>query len=275
VACRSSDYGNGCRIISADTDTGFAACLPCQTDDCFCLAAELGPSGLAVRAQLTTMADPNTELEKTYRRRFDADSEYRNAVWRVLVREFFSRYIQASDHVLDLGCGYGQFINQIQCSSRYAMDLNPASRRLLQSGVVFFEQDGSIRWPLDSDTLDLVFTSNFFEHLPTKMHLATTLDEVHRCLRPGGRLIALGPNAKCIPGAYWDFLDHHIPLTERSLQESLELSGFRSIEVIGRFLPYTIINTPRFPMQFVSLYLKLRWLWRWFGAQFLVIVEKA
>src|ERR1700730_8674371 len=105
----------------------------------------------------TTMTDFQARLEKTYHCRFDADLEYRNAVWRVLVREFFSRYIRASNHVLDLGCGYGQFINQIQCARKYAMDLNPASRGILQNGVVFFEQDCSLRWPLDSDSLDLVF----------------------------------------------------------------------------------------------------------------------
>ena len=216
----------------------------------------------------------NAELEKTYHRRFDADLEYRNAVWRVLVREFFSRYIRASSHVLDLGCGYGQFINQIQCARRYAMDLNPASREVLQSGVEFFEQDCSIRWPLDTDSLDLVFTSNFFEHLPSKTHLARTLDEARRCLRAGGRLIAISPNVKYIPGAYWDFFDHHIPLTELALQEALELAGFRSIEVIGRFLPPTMVKKPPYPLLCVSLYLRMRWLWRWFGGQFLVIVEK-
>jgi hypothetical protein len=35
-----------------------------------------------------------------------------------------------------------------------------------------------------------------------------------------------------------------------------------------------MINAPRYPLTFISLYLKMRWLWRWFGAQFLVIVEK-
>ncbi len=84
----------------------------------------------------------------------------------------------------------------------------------------------------------------------------------------------MGPNAKYIPGAYWDFFDHHIPLTELSLQEVLELTGFRSLEVIGKFLPFTMVKKPKYPLQFVSLYLKMRWLWRWFGGQFLVIAEK-
>jgi len=216
----------------------------------------------------------NTELEKIYHRRFDADLEYRNQVWGVLVRDFFSRYIRASDHVLDLGCGYGQFINQIQCARKYAIDLNPTSRHALHDSVLFLEQDCSEKWPLDENSLSLVFTSNFFEHLPTKTHLTKSLEQAYRCLRSGGQLIAMGPNAKYIPGAYWDFFDHHIALTELSLQEALEVTGFRTLEVIGRFLPPTMVNKPKYPPQFVSLYIKTRWLWRWFGGQFLVIAKK-
>jgi SAM-dependent methyltransferase len=216
----------------------------------------------------------NTQLEKTYHRRFDSDLEYRNAVWRILIHSFFSRYLRSSDRVLDLGCGYGQFINHVECHQRYAMDLNPVSRSHLQEEVIFLEQDCSSPWPVADNTLDVVFSSNFFEHLPDKTRLTETLQQAHRCLRAGGLLIAMGPNAKYIPGAYWDFFDHHIPLTERSLQEALELEGFRSRDVIGRFLPYTMTNRSRYPLRLISLYLKLPWVWRWFGAQFLVIVEK-
>jgi len=220
------------------------------------------------------MAELNAELEKTYHRRFDAALEYRNSVWRVLVRDFFSRYVRPTDRVLDLGCGYGQFINHVECARGYGMDLNPASRQALKSGVVFLEQDCSVRWAIEPESLDLVFTSNFFEHLPTKDHLSKTVDEAFRCLRPGGRLIAMGPNAKVIQGAYWDFFDHHIPLTELSLQEALELAGFHSLEVIGRFLPPTMVGLREYPTFLISVYLKMSWLWRWFGGQFLVIVEK-
>jgi SAM-dependent methyltransferase len=217
----------------------------------------------------------NTELEKTYHRRFDADLEYRNQVCGVLVSEFFSRYVRASDYVLDLGCGYGQFINQIECARRYAIDLNPASRSVPQSGIEFFKQDCSNRWRLESDSLGLIFSSNFFEHLPTKAHLTKTLEEAHRCLRQGGRLIAMGPNAKHIPGAYWDFFDHHIPLTELSLRGVLEPTGFHFLEVIGKLLLFTMVYKPKYPIQLISLYRKMRWLWRWFGGQFLVIAEKS
>jgi SAM-dependent methyltransferase len=215
--------------------------------------------------------DP-AELARTYRRRFGADLSYRNAVWKVLVRDFFSRYIHPGDCVLDVGCGYGQFINQVECAERYAIDLNPVTPSLLNEGIHFFEQDCSERWPLPPGSLDVVFSSNFFEHLPTKAQLSRTLQEAYRCLRPGGLLIAIGPNAKFT--SYWDFFDHHIALTELSLQEALELTGFMTRKVIGRFLPFTMVKARQYPLLFVSLYVKMPWVWRIFGRQFLVIVEK-
>lgn len=217
----------------------------------------------------------NHELKKIYHRRFSADLEYRNAVWKTLVKHFFSRFVQAGDQVLDLGCGYGQFINHIHCARRYAMDLNPESRRFLESGVTFLEQDCSAPWPLASGSLDLVFTSNFFEHLPSKEHLAQTLQEAYRCLRPRGQLIAMGPNIKYLNGAYWDFFDHKVALTELSLEEAVELAGFRCTRIIDRFLPASMVKVPHYPLWFIPLYLKLPWVWPWFGRQFLVIAEKS
>jgi hypothetical protein len=86
--------------------------------------------------------------------------------------------------------------------------------------------------------------------------------------------LALGPNSKFTGGAYWDFFDHHIALTELSLKEILEITGFRMEVVIARFLPYTMVNTRQYPMWAVSLYLKLPLVWRFAGRQFLLIGAK-
>ena len=95
-----------------------------------------------------------------------------------------------------------------------------------------------------------------------------------RCLKPRGRLICLGPNVKYVGGAYWDFWDHHIPLSDRSLQELLELRGLRTVKIWKRFLPFTMSNGFRPPPFFVDLYLKLPWIWPLVGGQFLIIAEK-
>jgi SAM-dependent methyltransferase len=154
------------------------------------------------------------------------------------------------------------------------MDLNPSAGEHLRGEVTFLHQDCSQRWGVEDGSLDVVFTSNFFEHLPTKAALQSTLMEAHRTLHQGGRLLCLGPNIKHLPGAYWDFWDHHLPLTELALKEILELVGFRVERSIGRFLPYTMASGIAWPTAFVTLYLRLPILWRVFGRQFLVIAVK-
>jgi SAM-dependent methyltransferase len=215
-----------------------------------------------------------TELRIIYQRRFEKMRGYRKRVWEVLIREKFQACVKPDATVLDLGCGYGEFINQIRCGKKYGMDLNPDSRGNLAPDVELIEQDCSKRWPFSDGTLDVIFTSNFFEHLPGKAALKATLDEAHRCLKPGGRLIAIGPNIKYLPGSYWDFWDHHLPLTELSLSEGLTGCGFTIRECVDRFLPYTMVNARQHPPIFVSLYLRLPIVWRFFGRQFLIIASK-
>jgi len=214
------------------------------------------------------------ELQKLYAARFERNLDYRRRVWRVLIASFFSRYIRPCDAVLDLGCGYGEFINQVHCARKLAMDLNPDVARRLDPAVKLLAQDCSATWPLPDDSLDVVFTSNFFEHLPSKQGLANTLAQAHRCLRPGGLVLAIGPNIKCLPGAYWDFWDHHLPLTESSLKEAMAAAGFRIVLCRERFLPYTMAHSRQYPDFLLKIYLKLPTLWRLFGRQFLVVAAK-
>lgn len=222
----------------------------------------------------TSIKEPR-ELQAIYQRRFTAaNAAYRHRLWAVLVKDFFQPMIAPDAVVLDLGCGYGEFINHVRCRTRHAMDLNPTSPEHLDPAVNFHFQDCSKRWDLPDASLDLIFTSNFFEHLPDKLALKLTLIEAARCLRPGGRLIALGPNIKYVQGAYWDFWDHFLCLTELSLAEALENNGFIVRRAIPRFLPYTTVNQPAFPMCFVRAYLRMPLIWPWFGRQFLVIAER-
>jgi SAM-dependent methyltransferase len=211
------------------------------------------------------------DLQRIYDSRFASNLEYRKQVWSVLVAAWFGKYVQAADTVLDLGCGYGEFINTIRCRSKYAMDLNPDAPRFLSQEITFLHQDCSQRWQLPDASLDVVFTSNFFEHLPSKTALGHTLDEIGRCLRPGGRLVAMGPNVKYLPGEYWDFWDHYVPLTESSLKEALVVRGFAVDICLGRFLPYTMVSGPKYPLAVLRAYLRLPLAWRIFGKQFLVV----
>ena len=154
------------------------------------------------------------------------------------------------------------------------MDLNPPARQLVAPDVTLFSQDCSTPWPLGTGALDVVFTSNFLEHLPDKESVSRTLREAYRCLAPGGRIICMGPNVRVVPGAYWDFWDHHVHLSDRSLSELLSLIGFEVEKSLGRFLPFTMAGKKDAPVELVRLYLKIPVAWRILGKQFLVIAKR-
>jgi SAM-dependent methyltransferase len=219
-------------------------------------------------------AHSGADLQRIYEARFAGTAAYRKRVWQVLVRAFFQKFVKSTDTVLDLGCGYGEFINEVRCAKKLAMDLNPDAQRHLDSSVQFLHQDCATRWQVEPESLNVVFTSNFFEHLPDKASLGRTLDEIFRGLAHGGRLIALGPNVRYLPGAYWDFWDHHLPLTEVSLGEGLTNRGFEVIKSVDRFLPYTMVKAREYPQSLIKIYLAMPGLWPLFGNQFLVVAQK-
>ncbi len=223
------------------------------------------------------MQDPDDGRERTLQRvygtRFEGQTIYRTQVWQVLAR-YFGQWIPSASKVLDLGAGYCEFINNVSAGGKYAMDLNPEVRKRAVANVVVLQQDCAAPWPLGDEELDVVFTSNFLEHLSDKDVVSTVLSHAYRCLRPGGRFIAMGPNIKYVPGAYWGFFDHYVELTELSLAEALRARGFAMERVVGRFLPYTMSTGRQPPTWMVGLYLALPMVWPVFGRQFLVIARK-
>jgi len=204
------------------------------------------------------------DLPQLYRTRFSQQDRTRKyALWKVLCEQFLQRYVRPSDVVVDLGAGYGEFINHIHCARKYAVDLNDETEHAVGPDVTFLKRRASQLSEIPTGSVDVVFTSNFFEHMTSKDELLSTLREAKRLLRPGGQIVILQPNIKYAYREYWDFLDHHIALSHESMGEALELTGFTVRECRPRFMPFsTKSSLPQSPL-LVSIYLRitpLQWL---------------
>ncbi|MGO8787228.1 MAG: class I SAM-dependent methyltransferase [Terriglobia bacterium] len=215
------------------------------------------------------------QQQAVYRRRFAGVEQGRAEVWRTLTGHYFQRWVNPTDTVIDLGAGYCEFINSISAAHKYALDSNPATADKAAPGVTVLSEDAAKPWSLPSESANVVFSSNFFEHLATKQDFVCCLSEAYRVLRPQGRLIALGPNIRYCFDEYWDFVDHHLPLSDRSMVEALEVVGFRPELVIPRFLPFTMGTRIPIWTFLIRLYLAFPLAQRLWGKQFLVIARKS
>lgn len=215
------------------------------------------------------------QIDMLYRQRFPEEvRQQRDDIWRVLCESFFQRYVGPGETVVDLGCGLGEFSRHIVAGRKIAVDLNPDAGALLPGDVEFHLSPVWNLGFIPSQTVDVCFVSNLFEHLESKAQLDLVLGEIHRVLRDGGRLVALHPNIKYAPGDYWDFYDHYLPLSHLSCEEAFIKTGFVVEELIGRFLPFTTRSAlPQHPL-LVSLYLRARPLWSLIGRQFLIVGRK-
>ncbi len=216
-----------------------------------------------------------TELAALYRHRFpEAELPQKFAIWKALCSGYFQKFVRPDHVVLDLACGYGEFINNIAAAEKHAVDLNPDAPRFLAPNIHFHAAPATELRGIADASMDVVFTSNFLEHLPDTKALEAVFSEVRRVLRANGRFLILGPNIRYLPGEYWDFLDHHLPLTHNSVAEGLAIAGFEVETVIARFLPYTTRSRlPQHPF-LVRLYLKLPFAWRFLGKQFFLVGRK-
>jgi SAM-dependent methyltransferase len=214
------------------------------------------------------------DLSALYRERFSPkEVAFRRDVWRVLVERVFQPLVPPGATVLDLGAGRCEFLSAIACAVKIAVDLDPAvaqhagdARVVIRPGWAMTEVPGG--------SVDLLLASNVLEHLAGKEEVLATLRECRRVLRPGGRIVVLGPNIRYLPGRYWDYFDHVTPLSHRSVVEGLALAGFAPERVVPRFLPYTVKDAavPR-STRALRLYLSAPFLWPLFGRQMLVIAR--
>lgn len=194
----------------------------------------------------------------------------RAKVWRALC-DHLQAEIPRSATVLDLGPGYGDFINQIEAGKKYALDLHEGSKESLAPDVTFI-QGSALSIPLPSGSVDVVFASNFLEHFDDR-DLETLFAELRKVLSPKGRLILVQPNYFFAFREYWDDYTHKKAFSHRSIGDFLTAQGFSIQKIEPRFLPFTFKS--RLPKSYWLTRLYLALPYRPLAKQMLIVADRS
>lgn len=179
----------------------------------------------------------------------------RDAVWRSLWRYYFAPLVPQDGCVLDLGCGYGDFINNVVARRRIGFDMWEGMPAHLAPGVEPIVGTVTDLSAIEDASVDFAFASNLFEHI-TKKDLAEVLATLLRKLSSHGTLTILQPNYRFAYREYFDDYTHVSVYSHISLTDFLTANGYDVFETHPRFLPLTVKSKlPVWP-PLIALYLR-------------------
>ncbi len=157
--------------------------------------------------------------------------------------------------VLDLGCGVGHLLAWLErrAPGRYdGLDLSPASLRAARdtAGVERLVAGDATRLPFRDGSYDRVVCNGSAHHLPD---LDAAMREVHRVLRPRGRLVLYEPVDSPVTGAIrhtlfrwspWESpadVAHKDAFTPATVAAALRAAGFTDVVTTAHdFLAYPL-----------------------------------
>jgi SAM-dependent methyltransferase len=161
----------------------------------------------------------------------------------------FARHVRAPARVLDAGCGSGRTTEALRRAGYDAVGVELSHTALSLAPAAAFPR---IRCAVDAPlpfrdaTFDAVYCAEVLEHL---FDPALAVSELHRVLRPGGKIVASVPfhgrlkNLLIAAAAFDTHFDprgQHIRFfSRRTFRKLFEGAGFRAIasRPIGRFWP--------------------------------------
>ena len=216
--------------------------------------------------------DQKLNLAKVYEFRFAGLSQVKkDATWALVTRWIESK-LGNPRSVLDPAAGRGEFIISSRAPERWASDLSD-QRTSWPTGIT--TRFGDIyKVDLPEKHFDLIFVSNFLEHLATPDDIFQYLLQLRKSLKPDGKLAIMGPNFRFSANEYYDFADHLLPLSDRTVEEHLAAVDMKCERIIPRFLPLAFRSQRFSHPLLVKLYLAVPFFWRFYGKQFFIVATR-
>jgi ubiquinone/menaquinone biosynthesis C-methylase UbiE len=185
--------------------------------------------------------------------RFTPDPR-RRVLWQTMVDCEFQKQIPPDGTVLELGAGYGDFINSVKARRRIAVDVWPGMLQHLDTGVEGLVTSITQLDGVADNSVDYVFSSNCFEHV-SQTDLVKCLAQLRQKMKPGATITIVQPNFKYCAREYFEDYTHVSIYTDKGLSNLLAANGFKIVRCVPRFMPFTIKGSlPVHPL-LIRLYL--------------------
>lgn len=137
------------------------------------------------------------------------------------------------EKVLDIGCGNGVFLKHAAQVGWEAWGLEPDAKATASLGGFKVLQGSLPNVPLPDESFDCITLSHVIEHLHDPV---AALKEIHRLLKPGGRVWIATPNIESIGhrlfGATWIGIQsptHLVLFNRRAIRDAFASSGFQTV----------------------------------------------
>lgn len=153
-------------------------------------------------------------------------------------RKFFHPMlpVQKDAPILDIGCGYGEFLYYLQrtgYTNTQGIDLNREQVEVGRSlGGLNIQCGDSRKFLVETERhFDFISAIDVLEHIP-KGQVLEFMELVRKVLSPGGTFLCQVPNLAAFytPLFYMDF-SHETPFTATSLKQALQIAGFNNVQV--------------------------------------------
>jgi dolichol-phosphate mannosyltransferase len=192
-------------------------------------------------------------------------------VWREIAR-YVHRDAPDAKTAVELGPGYCDFINAFPAERKIAFDLNSEMCDYANAEVDLRIQDASHLGDLSPGSVDLIFASNFLEHLD-ESEVIRLLSAARKALSAQGRLILLQPNYRRCADHYFDDPTHKTLFDDQNIGPWLARCGLRTRRIVPGLLPFSMKSRlPKWP-SLVRLYLNSPF--RPMAAQMYIVAEPA
>ena len=140
-----------------------------------------------------------------------------------------NRYeMQQGQKILDLGCGRGEFLRGFIRSGLqgYGVDQSTRARDICPEAVIKTADLENEALPFEDNTFDYIYSKSVLEHFYYPENLVL---EIHRVLKPGGKVITLVPDWEVIYKIFYEDYTHRTPFTRNSLKDIFVIHGFKDV----------------------------------------------